>query len=279
MIGETSLAAAEEFLGHLLWETETHYPGTTVLRWANHSANVNTNALFWWNPFALSKYTSGRTLIYSFSTDYLIKNPPNRCKGILAVRGEDVQVTLHHKMDISHWWYISHLESDWQTDKQRYVYCIFSWVIVIIMIMQNMHAGDDPRGGGHIRHLQDPALGRQTESEHLGRDREVRVFVFMARPDFRSGNITFFQANNLYCRHLDKVKLQEDFTKALTNQTSWTIRFWDWRKSISFAKVTMFLMRINWPSCANLSFGKITWEGESVQKWCKKLLSLLCYVF
>ena len=32
VIGETSLAAAEEFLGHLLWETETHYPGTTVLR-------------------------------------------------------------------------------------------------------------------------------------------------------------------------------------------------------------------------------------------------------
>ena len=30
--GETSLAAAEEFLGRLLWETETHYPGTTVLR-------------------------------------------------------------------------------------------------------------------------------------------------------------------------------------------------------------------------------------------------------
>ena len=33
--GETSLAAAEEFLGRLLWETETHYPGTTVLRWEN----------------------------------------------------------------------------------------------------------------------------------------------------------------------------------------------------------------------------------------------------
>merc|ERR1712233_294715 len=32
VIGETSLAAAEEFLGKLLWETETHYPGTTVLR-------------------------------------------------------------------------------------------------------------------------------------------------------------------------------------------------------------------------------------------------------
>lgn len=32
VIGETSLAAAEEFLGRLLWETETHYPGTTVLR-------------------------------------------------------------------------------------------------------------------------------------------------------------------------------------------------------------------------------------------------------
>ena len=40
------------------------------------------------------------------------------------------------------------------------------------MIMQ---AGDDPRGGGHVRHVQDPALGRQTKSEHLGRDREVRV--------------------------------------------------------------------------------------------------------
>ena len=66
-----------------------------------------------------------------------------------------------------------------------------------------------------------------------------------------------FQANNLYCRHLDKVKLQEDFTKALTNQTSWTNRFWDWRTSISFAKVTMFLMRINCPSCANLSFWKM----------------------
>ena len=45
-------------------------------------------------------------------------------------------------------------------------------MIVIIMIMQS---GDDPRGGGHVRHVQDPALGRQTESEHLGRDREVRV--------------------------------------------------------------------------------------------------------
>ena len=40
------------------------------------------------------------------------------------------------------------------------------------MIMQS---GDDPRGGGHVRHVQDPALGRQTKSEHLGRDREVRV--------------------------------------------------------------------------------------------------------
>ena len=38
-----------------------------------------------------------------------------------------------------------------------------------------MHAGGDPRGGGHVRHVQDPALGRQTETEHLGRDREVRV--------------------------------------------------------------------------------------------------------
>ena len=50
------------------------------------------------------------------------------------------------------------------------------------MIMQS---GDDPRGGGHVRHVQDPALGRQTKSEHLGRDREVRNIVFMARPDFR----------------------------------------------------------------------------------------------
>ena len=124
----------------------------------------------------MSKYTSGRTLICSFSTDYLIKNPPHRCKGILAVRGEDVQVTLHHKMDISNWWLISLLESDWQTDKQRYAYCLFAWVVEIIMIMQNMQAGDDPRGGGHVRHVQDPALGRQTKSKHLGRDREARVF-------------------------------------------------------------------------------------------------------
>ena len=88
---------------------------------------------------------------------------------------------------------------------------------------------------------------------------------FLARPDFLYGNIAFFQANNLYCRHLDKVKLQEDFTKALTNQTSWTIPFYDWRTSISFAKVTMFLMRINCPSCANLPFWRMTIVGESVQ--------------
>ena len=31
--GDTSLAAAEGFLGKLLWETETMYPGTQVLRW------------------------------------------------------------------------------------------------------------------------------------------------------------------------------------------------------------------------------------------------------
>ena len=99
-------------------------------------------------------------------------------------------------------------------------YVLFFCLGVYFVIIMIIPAGDDPRGGGHVRHVQDPALGRQTESEHLGRDREVRVFVFMARPYFRSGNITFFQANNLYCRHLDKVKLQEDFTKALTNQTS-----------------------------------------------------------
>ena len=119
------------------------------------------------------KYTSGRTIIYSYSTDYLIKNPPHRCKGILAVRGEDVQVMLHHQIDKSNWWYVSLLKSDWQTDKQRYAYCLFAWVIVIMIMI--MPAGDDPRGGGHVRHVQDPALGRQTESEHLGRDRAVRV--------------------------------------------------------------------------------------------------------
>ena len=76
-----------------------------------------------------------------------------------------------------------------------------------------MLAGDDPRGGGHVRHLQDPALGRQTESEHLGRDREVRGF-------WQGLTLHFHCRIFLYCRHLDKVKLQEDFAKALTNQTS-----------------------------------------------------------
>ena len=46
--GETSLAAAESFLGRLLWETEAAYPGCRVLR----------------------------------------------CKGILAVRGEERQVMV-----------------------------------------------------------------------------------------------------------------------------------------------------------------------------------------
>ena len=50
-------------------------------------------------------------------------------------------------------------------------FCLGVYFVIIMII----HAGDDPRGGGHVRHVQDPALGRQTESEHLGRDREVRV--------------------------------------------------------------------------------------------------------
>ena len=54
------------------------------------------------------------------------------------------------------------------------------------MIMQ---AGDDPRGGRHVRHVQDPALGRQTKSEHLGRDREVRVFCVHGKA--RLTNIAF----------------------------------------------------------------------------------------
>jgi len=97
VIGETSLAAAEEFLGRLLWETETHYPGTTVLR----------------------------------------------CKGILAVRGEDVQVMIQGVADT----YDTYRTRPWE-DKLR-----------------------------------------------------VNTLVVIGR-------------------HLDKVKLQEDFTKALTNQTS-----------------------------------------------------------
>jgi len=57
--GDTSLAAAEGFLGKLLWETETMYPGTQVLR----------------------------------------------CKGVLAVRGEDQQVMVqgvHDTYDTYH---------------------------------------------------------------------------------------------------------------------------------------------------------------------------------
>ena len=67
------MTAAEEFLGRLLWETETHYPGTTVLRCGN-TPSTNQFVRFF-------------ILIYTSPTS-------PRCKGLLAVKGEDVQVIL-----------------------------------------------------------------------------------------------------------------------------------------------------------------------------------------
>jgi G3E family GTPase len=57
--GETSLPLAEAFLARLLWETEVHYPGTKVLRWGE-----------------------------------VCGEPLRRCKGVLAVRGEEQQVMV-----------------------------------------------------------------------------------------------------------------------------------------------------------------------------------------